>query len=348
VLITAPRRGRSALLAGLAVITFAAGCTEATDGPEPPGGERSRPTGGSARPSVFYVDPASPAAEQVAAWQAEGRTAEADLLRRISDQPTARWLTGDVGSVRDETATLAGQAAQAGQTPVLVAHNAPELDCGRHGSQGAVDAAAYRTWIREFAGGIGERPAIVILEPNAIADAVDGCVKDVRGRYELLADAIAVLRGAGSVRVYLDAGHPHWIKDVPKLVTALRRAGIATAHGFALNVASFDSTVENIGYGRRISDALGGDVRFVIDTSRNGNGPYPGDPAGAGPSWCNPPGRALGEPPTDAPGPEGVDALLWIKYPGESDGACRPGEPESGDWWPEYAVGLARAAGEPR
>ncbi|MFC9174490.1 glycoside hydrolase family 6 protein [Streptomyces sp. NPDC057107] len=59
-------------------------------------------------------------------------------------------------------------------------------------------------------------------------------------------------------------------------------------------------------------------------------------------TWCNPPGRALGEPPTTETGDEKVDAYLWIKRPGESDGDCKGG-PKAGAWWPEYALGLARA-----
>jgi endoglucanase len=50
----------------------------------------------------------------------------------------------------------------------------------------------------------------------------------------------------------------------------------------------------------------------------------------------------LGEAPTADTGLGRVDALLWIKRPGESDGACRPGEPRAGQWWPEYALDLAR------
>lgn len=38
-----------------------------------------------------------------------------------------------------------------------------------------------------------------------------------------------------------------------------------------------------------------------------------------------------------------ADAYLWIKPPGESDGACNGG-PEAGAWWPEYALGLAQRA----
>jgi endoglucanase len=83
-------------------------------------------------------------------------------------------------------------------------------------------------------------------------------------------------------------------------------------------------------------------AHFVIDTSRNGNG---APTAGHGVNeWCNPPGRALGHAPTTHPGVAGVDAYLWIKYPGQSDGACRSGEPPAGTWWPSYAISLVREA----
>ncbi|RKN54957.1 endoglucanase, partial [Streptomyces klenkii] len=84
------------------------------------------------------------------------------------------------------------------------------------------------------------------------------------------------------------------------------------------------------------SELLGG-AHFVIDTSRNGNGPYEGTDE----PWCNPPGRALGDAPTAGTGDPLVDAYLWIKRPGESDGECRGGPP-AGQWWPEYALALAR------
>ena len=77
-----------------------------------------------------------------------------------------------------------------------------------------------------------------------------------------------------------------------------------------------------------------GSAHFVIDTSRNGRGPK-------GVEWCNPPGRALGTRPTTATGSPLIDAYLWIKVPGESDGTCRNGPP-AGRWWPRYALGLAR------
>jgi endoglucanase len=52
---------------------------------------------------------------------------------------------------------------------------------------------------------------------------------------------------------------------------------------------------------------------------------------------------ALGTRPTAASGDPLVDAFLWIKYPGESDGTCAGG-PSAGAWWPSYALELAQAA----
>jgi endoglucanase len=353
VLIISTRRGRNAVLAGAAIVAFVGACGIEPDADRPtPSAEGSLgrgqaatvlPGGNSLAGHAFYVNPTTPAATQVARWTAEGRVEDAKQLRKIGDRPTAQWLTGGTTAVGGQVDAVLGPAAAAGQVPVLVAYNIPHRDCGNFSSGGAASADAYRGWIRELAAGIKGRPVTVILEPDAIAHTFDDCVTDATERYALLDDAIATLKAAGGARVYLDAGHPSWVKDVHQLAGALTRAGIAQADGFSLNVSNFVRTADNADYGRRVSDALGGRTRFVIDTSRNGSGPFTGgNEANGGPSWCNPPGRALGEAPTADTGLDRVDALLWIKRPGESDGACRPGEPEAGQWWPEYALALAK------
>ena len=91
-------------------------------------------------------------------------------------------------------------------------------------------------------------------------------------------------------------------------------------------------------YGTDLIARLGLETHFVIDSSRNGNGPA------AGPdNWCNPPDRALGQAPTPDTDDPTLDAYLWVKRPGESDGPCNGGPP-AGTWWPEYALDLARRA----
>jgi endoglucanase len=219
----------------------------------------------------------------------------------------------------------------------------PGRDCGSYSAGGSGSGGSYRAWVRAFARGIGERRAIVIVEPDAIPQAVeDSCLSARRKaeRYALLRYAIRTFGALPGVAVYLDAGNPGWIRPAARLVGPLRASGIRAADGFALNVSNFYRTGAAIGYGRSLSRRLGG-AHFVIDTSRNGNGPSRRDDA-RGPKWCNPPGRALGRDPTTATGEPKVDAYLWIKEPGASDGSCRAGAPPAGHWWPEYALRLVR------
>lgn len=113
----------------------------------------------------------------------------------------------------------------------------------------------------------------------------------------------------------------------------------------ALNTAGVDSRYESI---------LGGvepTTRFVIDTSRNGLGPwqYPADTYPVHEDWCNPPDRGLGVRPDTTTDVPLVDAYLWIKVPGESDGKCYRGtggpldpargieDPAAGQWFVEQA-----------
>jgi endoglucanase len=288
---------------------------------------------------VFFVDPVSPAGQQAATWNAGRRTADAQQLRKIGDRAVAHWLVGGTDATR-EVDDLVTRAAAAGQVPVLVAYNVPGRDCGSYSAGGATSAPAYAAWIRTVLAGLKGRLAVVIVEPDAVPHIVEACPGNEDERYAVLRDAVTTLKSSPNAVVYLDAGHPAWIADVAKLAGALRRAGVDTADGFSLNVSNFVPTADNFSYGDRVSRALGGKL-YVVDTSRNSAGALSGEEVSGGPSWCNPPGRKLGQPPTVDTGHPRAAALLWVKYPGESDGACRPGEPAAGKWWPQYALDIA-------
>jgi endoglucanase len=220
-----------------------------------------------------------------------------------------------------------------------VAYNIPHRDCGQHSAGGAVDANAYRQWMESFASALGDSRALVILEPDAVAHMADGCTAAPlqAERKQLLSEAIGRLKRQPGTKVYLDAGNPAWIKQVDRLAGLLRESGVTHADGFSLNVSNFQTNATTKEYGLRLSQQLGG-MHFVVDTSRNGRGPLTG---AGGTAWCNPPGRALGTPPTTRTGEPALDAYLWIKRPGESDGQCGGGPP-AGQWWPDYALALAR------
>ncbi|MEC4019157.1 glycoside hydrolase family 6 protein [Streptomyces sp. H27-D2] len=294
----------------------------------------------------LWVNPETPAAQQVLQWRQQGRDGDAVALQWLADQPIAEWI-GDAPGIRARHITES--AARAGKTPVLVAYHIPYRDCGSHSAGGAAGADGYRKWVKEFASGIEGRKAIVVLEPDAVAQAVEGCVPEgLRAeRLGLLKEAVVTLSALPATRVYLDAGHSGWVKDRARLAEALRLSGVAQADGFALNVSNFQSTRISMTYGDQLSEALGG-AHYLVDTSRNGNGPV--DPEtravdrASEREWCNPPGRKLGERPTTRTGFEKADAFLWIKRPGESDGPCNGGPP-AGQWWAQYALGLAQSAG---
>lgn len=281
----------------------------------------------------LYVDPGNPARRQAAEW-ARSRAADAALMRRMGDQPQAIWLGDWNANVRGEVQRVMSQAARAGAVPVLVAYNIPYRDCGLHSRGGASGADNYRRWILEVARGIDRRPAIVVLEPDAVAalDCLPARQRDER--YVLVREAVDVLTKAGAT-VYVDAGHANW-RRAADMAERLRRAGVPGARGFALNVSNFQPTPLSIAYGNQVSRLTGG-KRYVIDTSRNGRG------GAAKSEWCNPPNQALGPAPTLDTGTPLADAFLWVKIPGQSDGACNGG-PRAGEWWPAYALGLARTA----
>lgn len=272
----------------------------------------------------LFVDPASNARRQADSWRTS-RSQDARAIDVIAQQPQAFWINEWAGNPRNAVKKIVSQVGRADALPVLVAYNIPNRDCGSHSAGGARDGAAYQRWIREFAAGLSGRKSVVVVEPDALAGkCADGA------RSELLRDAVQVLKAAGAA-VYLDAGNPNWIA-AKVMSERLKQAGVAQADGFALNVSNFYRNAENIAYGEQVSRLIGG-KHFIIDTSRNGNGSANG-------AWCNPRGSALGSAPTAQTGHPLVDAFLWIKRPGESDGRCNGG-PNAGKWWGDYALQLA-------
>ena len=142
--------------------------------------------------------------------------------------------------------------------------------------------------------------------------------------------------------------------------------GVALSHFSVWSDDSDDPALNTSGINLRYANMLGSTeptTHFVIDTSRNGVGPWQ-PPAGVYPDpqdWCNPPDRGLGLRPTANTVNPLVDAYLWVKIPGESDGECTRGlgptgtvdpewgivDPGAGHWFPEMALDLVHNANPP-
>jgi endoglucanase len=280
----------------------------------------------SPRGATLWVNPENPAAQAVRTTQTV-RPADAVLLRRIAARPQSVWI-GSGFSPAAATSFVSQRAAAAGRSatvPVFVVYAIPARDCGQYSRGGTKDPAGYRALVDGVAEGLAGRRAVVVLEPDALAQLDCLTAAQQKDRLALLRYAVATLGGNRRLSVYLDAGHAYW-EPAAEMARRLRGAGVDRARGISLNVANFDTTDSEIAYGKAIGKALGRRVPLVVDTSRNGNGRWDGPER-----WCNPPGRALGQRPTTNHPDRTVDALLWIKTPGLSDGTCRGG-PNAGQW----------------
>jgi endoglucanase len=328
---------RPATLLGVVAALLLPGCIPTPDPNAPMAHAAARPPGKNPLAGQhLYVDAGSNAKRQADAFRLT-KPEDAALLDRIAVQPQASWIGEWSGNV---TASVDDYVSQAdGATPIFVVYNIPHRDCGQFSAGGASEAGAYRVWIRNLAIGLRGRHAVVILEPDALGLLTKCLSAEAQAeRLALLSDAVGVLAESAKTAIYLDAGNAKWI-PADEMASRLSRAGIDGADGFALNVSNYIGTEDSVAYGKAVSARLGG-KHFVVDTSRNGNGPSPDL------QWCNPAGRALGLPPTTATADPLVDAYLWLKRPGESDGACNGG-PRAGEFWLEQALGLARRVKTP-
>jgi endoglucanase len=264
----------------------------------------------------FYVDPASNAKTWLGNNPNDPRAGAIDAS--IASQAGARWFGNWNSNIASDVDAYVSAADTVGKLPILVAYNITDRDCGGESSGGAGGLPEYRAWISAFAAAIGNRPAVVIIEPDAVVQStIDTCMTGAerQARLDLLRYATEQFRDlAPNTWAYLDGGNRGW-QPAPVVAPALEAAGLRNVRGFSVNVSNFFTTADSIAYANEVQAALTFASRYVVDTSRNGNG--------SNGEWCNPAGRKLGV--TSQVGTGGPELLLWVKVPGDSDGSCGTG-----------------------
>jgi endoglucanase len=382
----------------------------------------------------FYVPkPVSGALQQIVDLIRHHNWPDALLIGEMITTPQAVWFTGGTPkSVKQDVKTTVMRAAALRTVPILVAYNIPFRDCAQFSAGGATSVQEYEAWIDAFAAGIGNKQAMVILEPDGLgiipwykqfrgtpseAASYEWCqpaeadpVTAADDRFAMLNYAVDALKAQPNVSVYLDGTHSSWLGS-GDAAHRLVQAGVQRADGFFVNVSNYRLTEHLAKYGTWISSCIafannpdeGGwrlghydwcasqyypanpndfstwhltdewyasnlgaavpTTHFVIDTSRNGQGPW--TPTASYPDaqdWCNPPDRGVGLRPTADTGNPLIDAYLWVKIPGASDGECTRGlgpggttvdpewgliDPPAGAWFPEMALDLVHNANPP-
>jgi cellulose 1,4-beta-cellobiosidase len=325
----------------------------------------------------------------------------APLLKKMEVLPTAIWESAiaDTKQISLHLDMARRQQASVDKpvVAVFVLYDLPGRDCSAEASAGELspDAKGEARYQHEFidaiAGAFRAHPdqrIVAILEPDSLSNLVTNtsiprCAA-VAGIYKRgIAYAIAKL-AQPNVFVYLEAAHAGWlgwpknlVRSVPLYKEVLEMAGGAErVRGFALNVSNYDPVKvskptprdpavraeDELGYVDDLTRALRKvgitNKTFVIDTGRNGREYIRSDPG----SWCNVRGAGLGERPRAAPAPS-VDAYLFLKVPGESDGTsdrkarrfdemcasddAAPGAPQAGLMFDSYLIDLLKNAQPP-
>lgn len=211
----------------------------------------------------FYVNPDGLAAKQARTDLFRHDLADATAMAKLASWPGATWFGDDTPTqVNHKVKDLVRKAAAQRSVPVLVAYDIPLRDCSQYSAGGAQSDADYQAWIAAFAKGLGRSKAVVILEPDALANLPSDCgaATDPTGALSAarLADlryAVGVLEAQPGASVYLDAGNSHWLA-VGDAASRLIRAGVAQVQGFSLNVSSTQPTAQSDQYGSWVAKCI--------------------------------------------------------------------------------------------
>ena len=259
--------------------------------------------------------------------------ASGDITQPIQNLGRANWIGDWLGQDPfDFVRSVTRETVMQNKTPVFIGYAVPGRDNGNYSAGGFKDFNVFGSFYRGIAEGVGNEPAMVVVEPDAMAlySNLDDTKK--AERVAGIQKAIDFLNEKPNISIFLDMGH--WI-DAQE--AARRLLMFKNIDGFSINVSGWLKTEEQIEWAEKISELTG--LKYIVDTSRNGRGnPH-------APMWCNVTDTLVGQPPTNKTHSRNCLFYFWGKVPGESDGkginddGSRPRDdvPNAGVWWPEFA-----------
>jgi len=274
------------------------------------------------------------------------------LLEKIASEPEANRLSiysagGAPGAIfRQTEKILCGNlTADPGSIPILTTYFMhPVVGFCPTPAEMVAMGPVFRRRVDEMAAGIENRPAVVLLENDAIGSSI--CVQHMGSMPEWEADLryeAKAMEALPHTVVYMEGGYSD--SNSPRYTArVLNAAGVRDIRGFWTNDTHSAWTINEARWGEEISRLTHG-AHFVINTAGNGRGPKlnPHPLRQGVEDLCNAPGRGLGPRLTTDTGLADVDAFLWSGVPGSSSGHCNGG-PASGTWWLAGALRLAANA----
>jgi endoglucanase len=274
----------------------------------------------------FYVPPpAQGSVQQILQLVKSGQLKNAGLLTAMEAVPSAVWLDGETAAQAAEPGNLGWEQADASVTrqvrltlaaaslehavPIFVAYNIPGRDCSEYSAGGAPTDAAYDAWIDAIGSALGNAKAVVLEEPDALANLPGYCgstyaadFPDVTNttRIDDVRYAVSTLEADPNISLYLDGGNSGW-QNVGGMAETLTAADIQQTQGFFLNVSNYQYDANSDYYGTWVSsciayatvneaqtpaDALAGVATFTGTSTPTGAFAPPAYPATTPPGGC--------------------------------------------------------------
>ena len=220
-------------------------------------------------------------------------------------------LTADPGSIPIITTYFLYQAGYCESSSEIIDHR-----------------PTFERQVNEMVQGIENRPAVMLLELDAIGSS--SCMARSGALPEWEADMRYEINAVASLPhtvVYIEGGYSDG-NSAAYTAKVLNAVGVSSIRGFFTNDTHLNWTIDEIKWGDKVSAMTGGS-RFIINTADNGRGPKrnPLPVKQGNEDLCNPPGRGAGPPTTTQAGIPAVDALMWTHVPGSSSGTCNGGTP---------------------
>ncbi|KAI5456900.1 1, 4-beta cellobiohydrolase [Mariannaea sp. PMI_226] len=316
--------------------------------------------------------------------------AKATAAAKVAEVPSFQWLdTYDHISLMQDTLADISKANSAGGNYAgqFVVYDLPDRDCSAAASNGEYSLAndgankykAYIDKIKSIIKTYSNIRIILVIEPDSLANLVTNMnvakCANAHDAYISLTNYAVTSLNLPNVAMYLDAGHAGWLGwpanqgPAAQLFASIwKNAGKPAAlRGLVTNVANYNgwslssppsytqgnSVYDEKTYIHAMSPLLQQNgwpgVQFITDQGRSGKQPTGQSQWG---DWCNAKGTGFGTRPSTNTGDSLLDAFVWVKPGGESDGtsntssarydyhcgyadALQPA-PEAGTWFEAY------------
>ncbi|KAK0211168.1 cellulase [Desarmillaria ectypa] len=313
----------------------------------------------------------------------------------VAEIPTFTWFdlvskVPDLGTYLAEAQSL--QKSEGTNYLVqIVVYDLPDRDCAALASNGEFSIAddglnKYKDYIDQIVEQVSQYTdvrVVAVIEPDSLANlvtnlSVSKCSGAADAYKEGVTYAMQRLSSVG-VYMYLDAGHAGWLgwsanlSPAAELFNDLYTAAGSPEYvrGLATDVSNYNAlsatTADPVTSGNSNYDELhyiealaplltSFPAHFIVDQGRSGQQNI----RNAWGDWCNVVGAGLGTRPTNDTGSDLIDAIVWVKPPGESDGTSNTSSsrydsscglsdsatdaPEAGTWFQSYFADLVTNA----